>query len=69
MAKQYKAGQLLTIYGKVYRVKRKENSWRYICALCNAKNECFRRPSDDIMCKGTPPNCYLQLVVPKSSLG
>ena len=67
--KMYKPGQLLTIDGKVYRVKRKENSWRYVCALCDAKNKCFRQPSNEIMCKSTPPDCYLQLVKPKSSLG
>lgn len=69
MAKQYKAGQLLTICGKVYRVKRKKDSWPYTCTLCDVKNECFRRPFNDILCKSALLDCYLQLVVPKSSLG
>lgn len=68
MAKQYKAGQLLTINGKVYRVKRTTEILT-ICISCNVKSECFRRPFNEMMCKGVPGDCYLQLVVPKSSLG
>ena len=69
--KMYKPGQLLTIGGKVYRIKR-EKGWAGICIPCDARKECFglyrRTPSsDDILCHGTTPDCYLQLVKPKSS--
>lgn len=72
--KMYKPGQLLTINGKVYRIKRKKGLWAGICIPCDARKECFelyrRTPSrDDILCHGTTPDCYLQLVTPKSSLG
>lgn len=62
--KMYKPGQLLTINGKVYRVKRvKRDEWP--CQVCDAWNECW----DTMVCMHTRSDCYLQLVTPKSSLG
>ena len=66
--KMYKAGQLLTINHKVYRVKRARSS-AGICLYCDAHIECFTRRVGSISCTGTPSDCYLQLVKPKSSLG
>lgn len=63
----YKPGQLLTINGRVYRVKRRPKL--YACSFCDAHNECLKLPYNGILCTGTPYYCYLQLVVPKSSLG
>ena len=63
----YKPGQLLTIDGKVYRVKRK-HYW-YSCFFCDARRICFTLDTCDILCKNAPCDCYLQLVTPKFSLG
>lgn len=68
--KMYKPGQLLTIDGKVYRVKRIKH-YHLTCIICDARQLCFKGFRDRLrsLCYGTPANCYLQLVVPKSSLG
>lgn len=72
--KKYKAGQLLTINGKVYHVKRAKRyekefprsfEWE-TCDVCDAHDECFALGTDTILCTGIPANCYLQLVIPKS---
>lgn len=64
----YKPGQLLTIRGKVYRVKRKEEGINP-CHACHVAGECFELSDGSILCIGTPWDCYLQLVKPKFSLG
>jgi hypothetical protein len=73
--KIYKPGQLLTINGKVYRIKRAKRyekefprsfEWE-TCYMCDVYNECLRSGTDTILCKGIPSNCYLQLVIPKYS--
>lgn len=64
----YKPGQLLTINHAVYRVIREEEDISP-CCNCHAQGECFELGDGSILCTGTPWNCYLQLVKPKSSLG
>lgn len=73
--KMYKPGQLVTINGKVYRIKRAKRhekefprsfEWE-TCYVCDAYNECFVLGTDTILCTGIPANCYLQLVRPKFS--
>lgn len=64
----YKSGQLLTIDGKVYRVKRARGVTG-ICHYCDAWNECSGFIVGPIRCTDIPANCYLQLIKPKSSLG
>ena len=64
--KMYKPGQLLTIRGRVYRVKRAKH-YSEVCGLCDARYICFKLYK--ALCIHTPPICYLQLVVPKSPMG
>ena len=68
--KKYKPGQLLTINGKVYRVKRAKQ-FQIPCLICNAKSKCILDGYEImvILCTNAPADCYLQLVKPKSSLG
>lgn len=66
--KMYKPGQLLTIRGRVYRVKRAKH-YMNTCHMCDAGYECLALCDGSILCTGTPGDCYLQLVKPKSSLG
>lgn len=67
--KNYKPGQLLTLEGRVYRVKRKKRLHMDTCYLCDAYYACLRQWIETPLCYGTPTDCYLQLVVPKPSLG
>lgn len=38
---QYKAGQLVTILGKVYRIKKAPPEVRRVCSLCDMKDHEF----------------------------
>lgn len=67
--KMYKSGQLLTIDGKVYRIKRARGVTGP-CHYCDAWNECLERNAGNMRCvaaTGIPADCYLQLIKPKSS--
>lgn len=64
--KMYKSGQLLTIDGKVYRVKRARGITG-ICHYCDAWNECLGLNAGNILCIDAPVDCYLQLVKSKPS--
>lgn len=71
----YKPGQLITINGKVYRIKRAKRYEKEFprsfewdtCCVCDAYNECFTLGTDTILCIDIPTNCYLQLVISKPS--
>lgn len=67
--KMYKPGQLLTIDGKVYRIKRNK-SYHLTCTMCNARQLCLKSGREDrlrLLFYAIPINCYLQLVKPKRS--
>lgn len=40
--KKYKAGQLVTIFDKVYRIKKAPVYIRQVCSLCDMKDNDFR---------------------------
>lgn len=68
--KKYKPGQLLTINCKIYRVKRAKR-YQIPCLICNANSICTHDGYNTIalVCLNAPGDCYLQPVIPKSSLG
>ncbi len=47
---QFKAGQLVTICGKVYRIKKSLPEHRRICTVCDMKDNPFF--------EGCWPNCF-----------
>lgn len=63
--KQYKPGQLITIEGKIYRIKRKCTHVA-ICVECAMMpNLCDICSKVHDFCKKLSINCYLELVKPK----
>ena len=71
MGKQYKAGQIVTISGKLYRLKNiKKRRFSFNCYDCVYKYSYTKEPCASCMIKlRIPFNLYPMRILPKSSLG
>lgn len=63
----WKPGQIVTIKGKRYRIKKSKRGWTECCSYCQISNMC------DTLCKKPtqklPDDCYLKELHPKSQEG
>ena len=72
MAKQYKAGQIVTIGGKLYRLKNtKRGRFPFHCYDCACESISFvKEPCTSCIFKlNLPIHLYPMRILPKSSLG
>ena len=65
----WKAGQIVTIKGKRYRIIKSERGWVRTCPYCDISNTMIC----DTLCKKptqkVPDDCYLKELHPKSQEG